>query len=188
MDLYYSLERFSRWACGPRYNWDPVRYTPFSSPLLLRQSLLFPAPTGLYFAFPSVLIKQLMPWAASIPVNGLHALGGKYTCRGKITRFVSRGWRFALRLLLGPESRRPRELHGHLAVAFRSELTSDTRDILADSDGFGAAVLGMASLTKMMDEHIAGKADHLQVLGFLLTMERWRSQVHEAYQAAQDDA
>jgi len=50
-------------------------------------------------------------------------------------------------------------------------------DILLSNGSFSLEIFGQHGIESLMKEHKQGKKDHMEVLGLLLSMERWRSLV-----------
>ncbi len=65
-------------------------------------------------------------------------------------------------------------------------LRDTVRDLLTSSDSFAIHLFGRQNLNRIFEQHSSKEKSHLQPLGFLITMERWRTQILSARTAARD--
>jgi hypothetical protein len=74
------------------------------------------------------------------------------------------------------------------AEIFAGHFGEIIRDVLMVEQSFGLRVFGRQNMTKLLDEHRDGTANHLEVLGLLVTMEQWRLLVEQANGLSKQDA
>ena len=74
------------------------------------------------------------------------------------------------------------ELHDHEQIRseiFSRLLNDDTRDILLAEKSIGCEIFEKKSLVKIIDDHIAGKRNNLNVIGNLIGIESFRLLIND---------
>jgi hypothetical protein len=186
LDLFYIYERYGRWgALVPRSTWEPRRFSPFCSPTLLCAGFRLPRPIASGLKLHKTLIKDAMPLAYYfLPVNETDfiPLEGHTSLQTLFSKFASKGVKGFNRT-----KRSDHRVAGHeaeRAVIFRHFLTGGLRDLLLEENGIGTRILRKKELIKIIETHISGESNHLQVLGFLAVMEVYRHLVEETLELA----
>lgn len=177
LDLYSVHEYFSVWdAIKDRFTWTPTAFwTPFKDRRMLRLGFELPAPIGKYAHIHRTLIRQSLPWAYWVRVNHetllpLHS--------SPLLARVDRRLRAVtgkIKSRIAPDGSR-HESKGHeqaQADMFAGPLAAPIRDELTRTDSLSVALLGRQAAEQLMQEHIKGVRNHAQVIGRLVTAERW---------------
>lgn len=185
LDCFYVYERLGRWASlDPRGTWFERQYSPFSIPELVMMGFKLPQPIGSGALLHRKIIGRYLPGLYYWPINGkefLTLLDAKSNIR-RYGRFVCRGVDFAIQRIksLHLSGSQPNSQDENCRELFAGPLQSVIRDILNVQGGFGTKLFGGKNFTRILDEHRDGTVNHVELLGLLITMERWRVLVEEA--------
>lgn len=193
LDLYYLFERFAVWgSIKERFTWEPDRYwTPFANARLVRLGFRLPAPLGTRTRLHTDAIRRFLPGAYWVPVNGATIL--PFERLGAPGRALNRAYRVAGRLvrrLPGSEvSSSGARSHEQLRAEIFAGPLSDTLAAILDSrDSLSAELLGHDGIRGILASHRAAAGiQTLQVLGRLVTMERWHQMARSARAAAENE-
>jgi hypothetical protein len=185
LDLFYVYERLGRWASlDPRGTWFERQHSPFAIPELVVMGFKLPQPIGSGALLHRKIIERYLPGLYYWPINGkefLTFLDRKSNVK-RCGRLACRAVDFAIESL---KARRrspsqPKSQDENCAELFAGPLQSVIRDILTVQGSFGTELFGGRNLTRILDEHREGTVNHVELLGLLVTVERWRVLVEEA--------
>ncbi len=177
LDLYSVHEYFSIWdSIKDRFTWTPTAFwTPFKDRRMLRLGFEFPAPISTYAHIHRTLIRQSLPWAYWIRINHERLLP---LHDAPLLARVDR----RLRAITGKVKSRiapaadGRAAKGHeqaQADMFAGPLSAPIRDELTRPDSLSVTLLGRQAVELLVQEHTEGARNHAQVIGRLVTAERW---------------
>jgi hypothetical protein len=184
LDLFYVYERLGRWASlDARGTWVERQHSPFAIPELVSMGIKLPRPIGSGALLHRKIIERYLPGLYYWPINGKEFLTfldrnsnikryGRYAFRGIDVAIKSLRKRRRL-----PEAKSQDE---KCAELFAGSLHSVVRDVLTVQDGFGVELFGRRNFTRFLDEHRDGTVNHVELLGLLITAERWRALVEES--------
>jgi hypothetical protein len=183
LDMFYLYERSARWGHAASLPHLERHCAPFESSALAEKAYRLPAPIGPHCLIQETIIRQWLPRAYWRPINGVRII----PLDGVPLAKVMRRWRKV-------SARVGRRLRGTVSIDQESLraalLAGPLGDVMTDSlmaqDSLARAVFSREGLAKMIEAHRAGVKYELEVLGCLLTMERWRRQVTEARDRARD--
>jgi len=179
LDMFYLFERFRVWgAIKARLPWDRGYWSPFISPRLAQQAFRLPPPIGDHCRLHEELVRRYMPrgywapinWGAPLP---LRPLEGRFPAVARYARRVLR--RFCRNVREDGQGVEQLGAEGIIPL-----LADGLRDELLSEGSFAVRLFGRGSADLLLGQHISGEQNHLQVIGFLITMERWRKQVEKA--------
>jgi hypothetical protein len=119
------------------------------------------------------VIRRFMPWAYWVRENADLLLATDTSATvprrlGQLDRGVRRIRRRIVRR--GPDA----TLDRSHADVLRGELWTTFRDILSDRSSVAATLFGAPGTTMLLGEHETGARNHVDLLGHLVTVERWR--------------
>ncbi len=178
LDLLYAQERACVWdALKDRFTWTSTAFwTPFRDRRLVRMAYRLPAPISEYARIHETLIRQTLPWAYWVRCNyeTLMPLEMAGAARPLLKRLDRRARRVAARLKA--RSAPTAEHAGHeqaQAAMFAGPLADPIRDLLTQTSSISLELFGREELERLLREHTEGTHDHVQVLGRLVTAERW---------------
>jgi len=189
LDLFYVYERIGVW--GAPLAWHIGYWGPFRNRALLRLAFELPSPIGHHCFLNKTLVKRFMPMGYWLPVNSkeLLALEGPGLHRRTLRKLYAdyaytrgRVKRFPLRPRPGAKS-----VDQQYADAFAEKLSDTVYDVLTAEGSIAINLFGTGNLNQLLDEHFSRKRDHRNVIGVLVTIERWRSLIHETYRIATRD-
>jgi hypothetical protein len=193
LDLFYLFERFGRWAAlDARGTWFERHYSPFAAPELVAMGFKLPAPLGNAARLHQRIIQRHLPALYFWPINGKEYLTlldrksaarryGRYACRAvDLGLQALKKWTATNGSYKTQDQIRAEIFAGHFGEIIR--------DVLMVEQSFGLRVFGRQNMTKLLDEHRDGTANHLEVLGLLVTMEQWRLLVEQANGLSKQDA
>jgi Asparagine synthase len=177
LDMYYLYERSARWISTASMPQLERHCAPFESSALAAMAYRLPAPIGHYCRLHETIIRRWLPraywWRMTddkiLPLDGVPGMR-------KLLRW---------RRIIG---RRMGRLRGNVRTDFdvmRAELLAGPLgevmvDTLTAQDSIASAIFSREGLSKMIEAHRTGVKFELEVLGGLLTVERWRQQVTDA--------
>ena len=183
LDMFYALERYGRWgSMVPRATWGPRHFAPFYSPVSAQLAFKLPAPISNDFLLHKTMMRRFLPGAYYWLLNdrGYLSWCGSSLVKGVIGK-VGEGieqaclrTRNALRLakLAKSHERRRSEI-------FAGHLGETLRDMLLNESSIATSIFDKKGLQTIIDDHTAGKSNHLRLLGFLVTIEQWRQLIME---------
>ncbi len=191
LDLFYLFERYARWASAvPRAAWARGRYSLFDCPSAVKAAYKLPAPISNSCMLHRTIIRRYIPRAYYWLVNRVSFLPLMSCPRAHsrltgLLRYKNKGTDKARRIfrlnknVKSSEDKRA-EISAHL-------LGPVITDILLNKDSISTSILSRQGLEQIMDEHISMQTNHLQMLGFLVTIEQWRALMEDTARAAQKD-
>lgn len=193
LDLYYLSERFAVWgSLKERFTWEPDRYwTPFANAPLVRLAFQLPSPVGTEARLHADAVRRYLPGAYWTPVNAARLL--PFERLGGAGATLNRAYRVGARLARSVSGGRsggggtPGDgSHERMrAATFAGPLRDTVEGVLGSSTGLSAELLGGDGLGGLLDAHRSHAGiDTLQLLGVLVTMERWHDMARSARDAA----
>lgn len=188
LDLFYIYERYGRWgSLVARSTWEPRRTSPFCSPTLINNGFKLPRPIAGGLKLHKALIKDALPFAYyCLPANetDFALFKGHTFPQTLFSRIADKGVKGFNRIIRSHHSAAAHE--AERALVFGQFLRGVLRDLLLEENGVGPRILKKNELKKMIEAHIAGESNHLQVLGFLPVMEVYRHLVEETLELAKE--
>jgi|GEM_PF-969031 len=185
LDMFSLFERFGRWALGTRMPNEEHRYFLYESADLITHAYQLPAPIAYHCPLQETIIKRLLGRSYWIPINGFRVIplesipGGRRALRyGRALNKLARRCFSTLRTQ--PPEPLGRSLERIQAELLAGPLGALTHDILMSEGSFGLEMFGKDHLEEMIESHRKGLVNQLQPLGFLITLEQWKSQIREA--------
>jgi hypothetical protein len=190
LDMFYLYERMGVWgAATARQTWKDPRWSPFMSIQMIRMAYMMPAPIAHFAAIHRESLRRFAPGAYWIPINGtklaplegrgsflrlLNEINGRYHHNlGRVLR--------ALRFGRPASTNKTNKTMDELVVDFLAgPLLEKVREILLSDGSFSLEIFGRQGVDSLLNEHKSRKANHVEVLGFLTSMERWRTMIHGA--------
>ena len=158
LDVFYLYERYGVWgSMRMRMPWTRWHWSPFDSPTLIQLAFRLPPPIAKYCTIHQTLIQRYLPRGYRMRVMGQRLLRSLHSGQ--------------------PGTNTCDQVHSE---AFAGPLSSIVRDLLLCEGSFGSEMFGRRNLGVLLDQHISGARDHLETIGSLLTMERWRTMIREA--------
>ena len=178
LDMFYLYERSARWSHGPALPHLERHCAPFESSALAAMAYRLPAPIGHHCLLQETVIRRSLTraywWTINgeriIPLDGVPGMKRLLRWRKNISRRVGRRLR-------GKVSEHQEVMRAALLAGPLGEMMTDS---LTAQGSFARAIFSRDGLSKMIEDHRTGAEYELEVLGCLLTMERWRQQVSEA--------
>lgn len=184
LDLFYLHERFAHWgALSVRGSWWSHYFTPFGSPTAIRLAFQLPAPIGtkqwLHHTFIKRYLGKAYYWPlinheTSLPLSQfsttqqwlIHPLQQKY---------------FWVNRKLTQRNPFLRKKNRNLSQIQTESFTTAFRDIAADilltPDGITSQIVGREVAEQIVQNHMGARKSNGQVIGSLLTLERWYTQI-----------
>jgi len=191
LDLFYLFERYGRWASMvPRATWARGRYSLFDCPSAVKAAYKLPAPISNNCLLHRTIIKRYTPRAYYWFVNResllpLMSCPPAYSMLTTFLRYRNKAF---------DRVRRTFRLSKHVQSSEQkwSEISASLlgpvfTDVLLNRDSISSCILSRKGLKQILDEHISKRKNHLQMLGFLMTIEQWRILMEETARAAQED-
>jgi hypothetical protein len=189
LDLFYLYERYGRWgSMTARSTWDVNRYSVFTDPGIVKLAYMLGPPISNDCLLHKTIVKRFIPRAYYRLVNRRRLLSlmgyskPKHFAQELLRRTCGRieqCWSL-------PASAEQLKTHEQIrAEIFAGPLAGTLTDMLLSTDGIATEILQKSGLQKMLEEHISGRKNHLQMLGFLVTIEQWRELVQKAKTLAQ---
>lgn len=182
-DLFYLIERFSRWGSWPwRRSLGPT-LVPFANTRAILAAFQLPAPIGDHALIARVVERYAPSWLFWVPINGaeLLALEGPGAAR-YLAREGLRGGGKVLRRLR--EGLRHRSAQGEQtpqiasAAYFAAEGFELMRSLLLAPDSLARDLLTPRELERRIAAHRQSLAE-LPMLSMLMTLEVWRRSLRE---------
>jgi hypothetical protein len=184
LDLFYTYERIGRWgAMAARFTWRPLWFDPFASPKLFQMAFKLPPLILNDLLLHKTIIRRFLPGAYWVPVNKYEFL--PLTGRSAAKTLVTKGIKS-----IGPKYLRLRDLlvtqeyaESHeqaRARCFAKLLKDSLSDLLLADDGIGKRIFEQNGLQSIIQDHVLGKRNNLQVIGSLVTLETHRHLLTEA--------
>lgn len=184
LDLFYVFERYGRWgSLVARSTWQPQRFSPFNSPVLLRLGFKLPAPIGYDLALHKRIIRKLLPGAYYLPINRktFLPLMGSSIPKQFLAKWIGRTVYYGHRLRETLTHTKSVSTNEQIrSVIFRSLLREGLGDLLLKEESIAMSIFKRNGVRKMIDEHIAGTRNYLQVMGHLAIIESYRHLLKEA--------
>jgi len=185
LDMWYLYERMAVWgAAQSRQTWEHPRWSPFFSPQMVRMAYMMPAPIALFATIHHEFLRRFTPRAYWywVRVNGKLLLfegGGpiKHLLEKVDNRYQSGLRRIQRAMDFGQtmsESKNMDQLaHDFLA----GPLMETVRGIVMSEGSFALEIFGRHGVESLLNEHKSRRKNHTEVLGLLVSMERWRAMV-----------
>ena len=177
LDMFYLYERSARWSHAASLPHLEHHYAPFESSALVAMAYRLPAPIGQYCLLQETIIRRWLPRAYWWRINGdrILPLQGVPGVKGLLH----------LRRIIASRMGRVRgSVRTDHEVMCAELLAGPLGEVMTDSlmaqDSLARAIFSRQGLSKMIEAHRTGVKFELEVLGCLLTVERWRHQVTEA--------
>jgi hypothetical protein len=171
LDLFYACERVGRW--GAMRERHPVRRwlrSPFRQPDLLRLHLHLPAGAGAASPLHRRILERFAPEVRGWPVNGRYILPGEHEGAAR---------RYARKLRQTVARRRVRSggasLDREQAELLRGPLAELVNDSVLAERSLARQLFTRPGIERLVAEHARGERDHTELLGLLLTAERWHT-------------
>ena len=190
LDLFYIYERYGRWGSwGARSVFWFNGLSLFASPTVARMAFELPAPISNNVLLHKTIIKRYLPRAYYWPINKTSLLPFMGDTKTKIfaqktyKRFIGR-WEQLRNVLKSGDSLKTHEQVR--ADLFAQSYGDIFQDLLLCRDSIATIILHRSKLEEMLKEHISGQKNHLQALGFLITIEQWRNLIEEAKRLSQN--
>lgn len=187
-NLFYAYERYCRWGSRPlRSTWSRNRYSLFDSPALVRMAFELPAPISHNCLLHRTIIKRFMPrsyfWLINkkkfMPLYDYPRLS-KAFAEGMIRLNKVSG--ILLRKIGGGASGKSHEqLRGDI---FAQQLSDVIRQEILSRNSFSRDLLRKNYLEDIVESHLSRKQDNVHVIGFLVTLERYRKLIGQVYKMA----
>lgn len=195
LDLYYLFERFGVWgSLKERFTWEPDRYwSPFTDARLIRLLFRLPDPLGTSARLHGDAIRRFLPGAYWTPVNAASLL--PFERLGAAGRALNRAFRVTARVAHRLPRGRARsqaagvqagESHERMrARIFAGPLAEPIAGTLGADGSISTELFGTAGVRALLDSHRSDAGiPTLQVLGALITMERWLEMARAARENA----
>lgn len=188
LDLFYTYERIGRWgAMAARFTWRPLWFDPYASPKLFQLAFELPPPIFNDLVLHKTIIRRFLPGAYWLPVNKYEFLplmgrsAAKTLLAKRIQLLGRKYWR--LRNFFVPQ--KYAESHEQArSRSFAKLLNGSLSDLLLEENGIGKRILEQDGLQSIIHDHLFGKRNNLQVIGFLVTLEIYRQLLAEAKKMA----
>jgi asparagine synthetase B (glutamine-hydrolysing) len=178
LDMFYLYERSARWSYVASMPHLERHCAPFESSALASMAYRLPSPIGQYCLLQEEIIRRWLTRASWWTINGdrIIRLDGVPAVR-RLLR-----WRRTIAGLVERRLRGKVRINQELmrAALLAGPLGDVMTDTLMAQDSLARAIFSREGLSKMIEAHRTGVKFELEVLGCLLTMERWRQQVAEA--------
>ena len=183
LDLFRLHDRVAVWAAMvERFTWKERHWSPFLSLRFLELAGAMPAPIGDHTRVRIECIRRFAPESYWVIANGKTLL--PLERHGQVAgalRFLNRKWQA---LLLKGKRFRPDQLSRDSdqlrSSAFAGSLSQVMREVITSEGSFAFELFGCAGTERLLREHITGEKNHLQTLGALVVMERWRTLINRA--------
>ncbi len=186
LDVFYVQERLGRWAGDARCFWLAPTFAPFESPQMVRLGFELPPPISNHMVLHKTILRRHARTAFYLPVNQRYFLPlSKHTRDGSRTeRLVRSGLSFAEKL--GERVRRftssesvasHNQIRSHL---FRSLLRDGLHDLILERSSVSLQIADRDYLSSIIRQHADGRANHLEIIGLLATLEEYRRTLDEA--------
>lgn len=189
LDLFHIYEHIARWggANFSRRIYQPRRFCPFDSPRLLTLGFQLPAPLSNELVLHKTIIKKFLPSVYFYPHNQTKMLpfvGASISKRLMADLFKrTLGCYRRLQSVFG-EKQQGTAVYPSRAENFVHLLIGGLRDLILEQNSVASLVLNKSQLEKMIDDHIAGTRNNVEIFAFLSVMETYRQMLAEAAQLA----
>jgi hypothetical protein len=186
LDLFYVQERLGRWALDARCFWLAPTLAPFESPQMVRLGFQLPPPLSNHMLLHKTILRQHARAAFYLPVNQRYLLPlSKHTGSGSHTErlvqnglSLGEGFRERLQRFSSSESDDSHDqIRSHL---FRSLLLDGLQDLILESNSVSRQIADSDYLDTVIREHADGRANHLETIGLVATIEEYRRTLDEA--------
>jgi len=186
LDVFFVQETLGRWAEDARCFWLAPTFAPFESPQLVRLSFELPPPMSNHMVLHKTILRQHARAAFYLPVNQRYLLPlSKHTKeRSRTERLIRSGLSFTeklseqVRTVTSSESVASHDqIRSHL---FRSLLLDGLQDLILESNSVSRQIADSDYLDTVIREHADGRANHLETIGLLATIEEYRRTLDEA--------
>lgn len=189
-DLFYTFERYGRWASfSARATWWSQYNAPFGSPTLIKLGFQLPAPLGYGFKLHRSIIRRYLPGAYFTPlINGRKFL--PILADNRTADRYDQAWkRFnalkgAAQKVAGLSARAQKgSLDSWSARQMAFAVRSIARRVLLSGGSIASQLVKPENLERMLAD--LGSNEHsLTAISTFLTMERWKSRMDRAYHLA----
>ena len=170
LDLFYACERVGRGSLRERHPARRRLRSPFRQPDLLRLQLRLPTGAGAANPLHRELLDRFAPAVRHQLVNARYILPGE--SEGALRRNARKVRQTIARRFTqsGGES-----LDRQQAELFRGPLAELLHDSVLASGSVTSRLFTRDGIEGMLSEHARRVRDHTEVLGLLLTLERWQT-------------
>lgn len=189
LDLYYWYERTGVWDCWENNSpWIPRMWSPFRSKQLKKMSFILPPPIGKARLLPKI-IKQLWPNAYWFRINGKRSLpledfGNNSSFLTKVdNKLLSYSKKIRNKLSLSKVTAESDDLEALRRNSF-NVFHPVISDILMAENSFCQAVLGKEKLRQLLSKAQSNNNQDVDIVGVLLTVERWTLIARNIFQDA----
>ncbi len=183
LDMYYLYERSAVWgAAQERQTWKEPRWSPFNSTKMIKTAFTMPAPIAKFSTIHHEAIRRFTPKAYWVRVNGkllfLEGEGSIQHWLKKIDQEYQTNLHRIQRILNVGKTRSQNKDMDQLVHDFLAgPLMEPVHDILMAQDSFALNIFGRDGIESFLNEHKSRKKNHTEVLGLLVSMERWRTMI-----------
>ncbi|MCB0060591.1 MAG: hypothetical protein KDE19_00680, partial [Caldilineaceae bacterium] len=191
LDLFYLHERFAHWgALAVRGSWWSHYFTPFGSPTVIRLAFQLPAPIGVKQRLHHSFIKRHLGKAYYWPLINHETflpLSQLSTTQQRLIQPLQQTYFWVNRKLAQNNPflhKSSRNLSQIQTDAFATSLRDTVRDILLTHNGITSQMLGRKSGEQIVQNHVGARKSTGQVVGSLLTLERWYAQIKKTAELA----
>jgi hypothetical protein len=181
LDMFYLYERSARWSYAASLPHLERHCAPFESSALTAKAYRLPAPIGQHCLLQEKIIRRWVTRAYCWPINGsrIIPLDGVPGAK-RLLQWREIIARIGQRLRGKADKKQGLDQEVMRAALLAGPLAEVMTDSLMAQDSFASAIFSRQGLSTMIERHRTGVKFELEVLGCLLTMERWRQQVTEA--------
>ena len=180
LDMFYLYERFGVWGAGQaRQTWKDPRWSPFISPQMVQTAYMMPAPIAKFSTIHQESLRRFTPKTYWIRVNGkLLFFEGEGSIKQWLKKIDNR-YQGSLRrikrvLNVGNVSRKTKDMNQLVHDFLAGPLLKIVREMIMDDDSFALKIFSKHGVELLLKEHESGVKNNTGVLGYLVSMERWR--------------
>lgn len=186
LDMFYLYERFGVWSAGQaRQTWKDPRWSPFISSKMVRAAYLMPAPIAKFSTIHYESIRRFTPKAYWIRANGKLLI---FEGEGPIKSFLKKmdnKYQGSLRRIkrvtkFGGTPSKDKDMNQLVHDFLAGPLMEIVREVVISDDSFALKIFGKHGVELLLSEQESGTKNNTGVLGFLVSMERWRAMVEGA--------
>jgi hypothetical protein len=178
LDMFYLYERSARWSFPASLPHLERHCAPFENSALAAMVYRMPAPIGRSSQVHKTIIRRWLPraywWRMTgdrlLPLDGVPGAKSLLRWRRVIGARIKRRVRGAVRM----------DQEIMCAELLAGPLGEVMHDSLLAQDSIARAIFSSEGLSKLIEDHRTGVRFELEVLGGLLSIERWRQLITEA--------
>ena len=178
LDMFYLYERSARWSFAASLPHLERHCAPFESSALAAMAYRLPAPIGHHCLLHKTLLRRWLTraywWRINddriFPLDRVPGVDGLLRWRRVIARRMGRRLRGRVR----------RDQEVMSAALLAGPLGEVMTDSLMAQGSLARAIFSREGLSRMIEAHRTGVKFELEMLGGLVTIERWKQQVTEA--------